>query len=149
MRLNAYQQGWLTGWVVGCIMGCTAVMAVSEIADHLTWVRTPFVRAVVAAESSFNPQARSGAGARGLMQLMPSTASSVHRALFGTNVSAHELYDPYVNVALGTTYLLELIYQYKDIDLALAAYNGGPGAVRRGFRATQYVSKIKRLADES
>lgn len=140
----------LTGiWPTGRLFGqpLSRNQACFTTSEQRGFSETLFVRAIIASESSFNPKARSRAGARGLMQLMPSTARYVHQALFGEPLLPAQLEDPYVNVALGTSYLLEMIYKFRDIDLALAAYNGGPGAVKRGFRARQYVKKINKLAE--
>jgi soluble lytic murein transglycosylase-like protein len=80
-----------------------------------------FVRAVIQAESAFNPYARSAKGAMGLMQLMPHTAS-VYRVL--------DAYNPAENIRAGVAYLKSLMTRYNnDVSLALAAYNAGPNAV--------------------
>lgn len=68
-----------------------------------------------------NPGARSGAGARGLLQLMPSTAHE-----FGL-VSD----DPAANVLAGARYLRQMLDRYGDVELALAAYNVGPTTIDR------------------
>ena len=135
---------WSKGLLGQAVSRNQACFTVSE---QRAFSETPFVQAILASESSFNPKARSRIGAVGLMQLMPSTARYVHQALFGGPLPPNRLDDPYVNVALGTTYLLEMIYKFRDIDLGLAAYNGGPRAVKRGFRARQYVNKINKLAE--
>lgn len=101
-----------------------------------------FVRAVIAAESAFNPRARSVKGAMGLMQLMPDTAASYHV----TNA-----YDPADNIRAGTSYLRNLLDRYNgDESLALAAYNAGPQAVAKygdtvpPYRETRaYVARIR------
>jgi soluble lytic murein transglycosylase-like protein len=78
------------------------------------------VNAVVMAESAGNPGAVSRAGAEGLMQLMPDTAASC-----GVNP-----FDPAANVECGTRYLHSLLQRYdNNVELAVAAYNAGPGAV--------------------
>lgn len=79
------------------------------------------VRAVLMAESDGDPSAVSLAGAQGLMQLMPGTASSCGVA---------DAFDPSQNVECGATYLKTLLDRYHgDATLAVAAYNAGPGAV--------------------
>ena len=84
-------------------------------------VRPDLVRAVVQVESAFNPRARSPKGAQGLMQLMPATAQQ-----FGVK----NAYNPEENVRAGVAYLRQLLDRYRnDEELALAAYNAGPGAV--------------------
>ena len=99
------------------------------------------ILAVMQQESSFNPRALSYKGARGLMQLMPGTASR-----FGVT----DIYDPAQNIEGGTRYLRFLLDTFKgDIELALAGYNAGEHAVYRygnripPYRETQdYVRKI-------
>jgi soluble lytic murein transglycosylase-like protein len=82
------------------------------------------VRAVIAVESGFDQAARSRAGAVGLMQLMPATA----RALGVNPLVAEE------NVAGGVRYLADLLESFGTVELALVAYNGGPGLARRYAR---------------
>lgn len=90
----------------------------------------PFlVAALIRQESLFNPDARSGSDARGLMQLLPSTAER-YAAVAGVVASPLDLYDPNVSVALGTTYLKQLFGMFNgDMFKAVAAYNGGEHAV--------------------
>ncbi len=98
------------------------------------------VRAIIKAESNFNPKAVSRKGAMGLMQLMPDTA----RSLNVTNP-----FDPTQNVDAGVRYFKNLMNNYRgDVRLSLAAYNAGAGAVAKSngvprYRETQnYVKEI-------
>jgi soluble lytic murein transglycosylase-like protein len=84
--------------------------------------------AVIAIESGFRPDARSPKGALGLMQLMPGTAAPL---VASTNLEA-ALVDPAINVDAGSRHLRYLLNQYPGrVDLALAAYNAGEGAVAK------------------
>lgn len=78
-------------------------------------------------ESSFDPRARSGVGARGMMQLMPATAAVVARRS-GVNYSADLLYEPDYNMRLGSTFLGSLVNSFSgSYVMAIAGYNAGPG----------------------
>ena len=90
------------------------------------------VAAVVRVESNFRPSATSPRGARGLMQILPDTGRWVAQQMGETRYFDDLLYDPEVNVRLGTWYLADLLRQFKGSEpLALAAYNAGRGAVQR------------------
>jgi soluble lytic murein transglycosylase-like protein len=101
------------------------------------------VRAMIQVESGYNHRARSQKGAMGLMQLMPGTASLY---------SVDDPYDPDDNVRGGTCYLRFLVDKFPGrLDLAVAAYNAGPGAVQRyggvpPYRETKdYVRRVLAL----
>ena len=88
--------------------------------------------AVVYAESRFDPNAESAAGAVGLMQLLPETARGIALRTGGTRFVAADLRDPEINVRYGSWYIDHLRAHYDgDVRLALAAYHAGQGNVDR------------------
>ncbi|MCW8962965.1 MAG: lytic transglycosylase domain-containing protein [Gammaproteobacteria bacterium] len=109
-------------------------------------VNEALLNAVVTAESAYDPKAVSKAGAVGLMQLMPGTAKR-----YGTT----DRYDPQANVFAGTRYLRDLLKQFQNTQLALAAYNAGENNVIKygykipPFKETQkYVRKVMHYYEE-
>lgn len=101
------------------------------------------IKAIIQAESNFNPQAISAHGAQGLMQLMPETAR---------DMEVKNPFDPRQNIAGGTRYIRHLLDWYHgDLALSLAAYNAGPGRVSRHGpiphipETMAYVSKVLNL----
>lgn len=89
------------------------------------------VAGLIRQESVFDPRAHSRANAVGLMQLLPSTGQLVARKQGVGKITADELYNPKLNIRLGTAYLAELFKKYGKVEYAAAAYNGGPGRVDR------------------
>jgi soluble lytic murein transglycosylase len=86
-----------------------------------------FVLAITRQESDFDPRTRSGVGARGLMQLMPTTAAHVARRI-GVSYSSSQLDDPEYNMRLGSSYLGQLVDRFSgSYVMAAAGYNAGPG----------------------
>lgn len=86
------------------------------------------IYAIIKAESNFNQNAESHKNAKGLMQLMNSTAEDVAKSM-KINYNEKDLSKPDVNIKLGVKYISDLIIKYKSIELALAAYNAGSGKV--------------------
>ncbi len=101
------------------------------------------VSALIQVESGYRPRARSPKGAMGLMQLMPSTARLY---------KVRNPFDPKANIEAGIKHLKTLIERFDDMELVLAAYNAGEGAVKKfngipPYRETRnYVSRILSIA---
>ena len=119
--------------------------SVTDLIKHYASVfrlEDSLVRAVIKVESDYNPNARSNKGAQGLMQLIPETAHDM-------NVT--DPFNPEDNIRGGSRYLRLMLDQFDGkLELALAAYNAGPAAVRRHggvppFEETRnYVEKVKK-----
>jgi soluble lytic murein transglycosylase len=112
--------------------------------------------AVIYQESKFDAEARSDAGALGLMQLQPETAKGIATRTGGTGFRVDDLYDPEINVRYGSWYLRHLLDKYDDESLALAAYNAGQRHVDEwraagkgiAFDETRaYVRRVRELKD--
>lgn len=106
-------------------------------------VEESLIRAIIHAESAYQPDARSPKGAQGLMQLMPATAAELQ---------VGNPFDPAENIEGGARYLSQLLAEFKgDLDLATAAYNAGPNAVYKyggipPYDETQeYVRRVRIL----
>jgi hypothetical protein len=124
-----------------------AVQGIVEQAASEHGIDPMLINAVIWVESRFIPNAKSPAGARGLMQLMPATAAYLAKRM--GERSAHA-YDPAFNVRAGSLYLAEMIEKFGDEQQAVAAYHAGPGNVKRWVEAGDafpdysqtYVAKV-------
>ncbi len=100
------------------------------------------IYALIRQESLFNPKAKSYAGARGLMQLMPGTASFVAKDRQFRSKKRSHLYEPEINLTLGQKYI-EILLKDKKINgslfLMAAAWNGGPGNLNKWRKSTEYM----------
>ncbi|MFH2035020.1 MAG: transglycosylase SLT domain-containing protein [Candidatus Zixiibacteriota bacterium] len=111
---------------------------ISKVAEKYK-VNPNLVKAIIKTESNFDKNAISPAGAKGLMQLVDSTAA---------DMKVNNVFNPAQNIEGGTKYLRTMINKFGDIKEALAAYNAGPGTVMRyggipPFKETQeYVDKV-------
>ena len=89
-----------------------------------------WIYAIIKVESNFNKDAKSNSGAKGLMQLMDNTATEMAKKDGLNNFSSDMLFDPEMNIRLGTKYFDELLAKYNEnYYLAIAAYNAGKGNV--------------------
>jgi len=114
-----------------------------QAAAEVFAVDDALIRAIIHAESAYRPEAISPKGAQGLMQLMPATQAELQIA---------DVFDPVSNIEGGTLYLARLLAQFnQNVELAAAAYNAGPGAVREyggipPYKETrEYVRRVKIL----
>lgn len=130
----------------GIIQSQTDINQIIERASTAHDVDPDLTKAVVRAESNFDPNSTSPKGAMGLMQLMPETAK---------DLGVKNAYNPVENVMAGTRYLKGLLERYKgNIDLALAAYNWGmgnlerhPGKLPRETRT--YIARVNKYLNEA
>lgn len=84
-----------------------------------------YIYAIIKAESNYDKQANSHKGAQGLMQILPATAKEIANSM-ELKVTDTTLYEPEVNIMIGTKYFASLLKKYNNVLLALAAYNAGP-----------------------
>lgn len=106
--------------------------------SHINDINSDFVCAVIAEESRFQVDALSSAGAMGLMQLIPSTAIAMAELVPVENFEIEQLYDPDINIILGTKYLRYLLDKFSEVRTVLAAYNAGEGKVMNWLINSDY-----------
>lgn len=123
--------------------------SIEELIEHYAQafrLEKALVKAVIKVESDYNPRAVSRKGALGIMQLIPSTAQEM---------KVNNPLDPAENIRGGTRYLRKMLDEFNgNLDLALAAYNAGPGAVRQygGIppytETRRYVRRVKQYLNQ-
>ena len=107
-------------------------------ASEATSIDPYLILSVIREESRYEPEARSIAGAIGLMQLMPRTARGYNKNIKAHLKNAPELCDARTNILLGSSYLKRLLDRLGSVPLALASYNGGEDAVRDWLKNGKY-----------
>lgn len=109
----------------------------------------PFlVTSIILIESNFERNAESVKGACGLMQLMPETANWIAEQMGHTlPIQANDLFDPELNIKLGTWYLASLYSQFGDWVVAVAAYNGGRGNVQKWLDEKRWSGEFETISD--
>jgi soluble lytic murein transglycosylase len=106
------------------------------------------VAAVINTESGFVADSRSSQGAVGLMQVQPDTARFIAGLPGRPSPSPDRLAEPDVNIAYGARFLRYLIDRYRSVDLALAAYNGGPANLGRWLDEARARGEALRVPDD-
>lgn len=117
------------------------VMAEAEKSD----IDPALVFAVIKAESKFDKNAKSKAGAIGLMQIKLDTANYMLELSGEQNIDEKKLFEPETNIKIGTKYLAYLINKFKNVNTAICAYNAGETVVRNWLSDERYSSDGKCL----
>ena len=156
--LAAAQAANVAGWYLGSVNAADAI-ALEQNNHNLRFplpledqvlplterfnLNPSFVYALIRRESRFNTNAKSSAGARGLMQVMPATGHAIAKKYKYTRFSTNRLYIPGPNLLIGTRYLADLINQLGDDPVLVAAsYNAGPRRVRKWLKASKGVNRL-------
>jgi soluble lytic murein transglycosylase len=114
-----------------------------------TSIPAGWVWAVMTVESAYSAEVVSGAGALGLLQIMPLTGRRIARALGARDFRMDELFDPAVNIRFGAWYLGRLVRRFAgQLALAAAAYNGGPHNVQQWLRARAATAELDEFVEE-
>ena len=149
IALVAHQQGWH--------IGAISILAQNKIWDNLNLrfpikyrqeieslarqhrIKTSEIYAIIRKESIFQEEIKSAAGALGLMQVMPATASDTARKYGISYGGSGQLTNPSTNLAIGTQYLSNRLQEFRSLAVAAASYNAGPN------RARQWLDKYPNL----
>jgi soluble lytic murein transglycosylase-like protein len=153
-RLALHLAAYLAAEETGLSPGELALLAETIVQQARDSRLDPaLVLAVIRIESGFDAFAVSPAGACGLMQILPATGEHLAGRLGLPWVGPRSLFDPVTNVKLGVAYLNELRERYGSLEMALAAYNWGPGRIDR-FLADgdpvpgSYSTRVLRRSEE-
>jgi len=142
--LAAVSAFFLPGWLRQLQYPVKMESLVREMAAKYD-VDAPLIAAVIYTESRYNPNAQSGIGAMGLMQIMPETGEWIAGKL-GRSFSPEDLYDPVTNVEFGAWYLQFLLNRYDGrITNTVAAYHSGQGSVDKWLQNPDYSPDGKTL----
>ncbi len=102
-------------------------------------VDVSLIASIINVESSYNKNSVSSRGAVGLMQVLPSTGEWVMNRL-GKDFKEEDLFEPSINIQIGTYYISYLINYFGEEDLAICAYNAGMGNVKKWLSVVEYSS---------
>lgn len=108
-------------------------------------VDASLVFAIIKAESKFNENAKSSAGAVGLMQIMLSTANYIQSLNSKSEITEEALFLPEVNIEIGTAYISYLLDKFEEKDVAICAYNAGETVVKSWLKNAEYSPDGKTL----
>ena len=106
-------------------------------------IEASFIASLIKTESRFNKNAVSNKGAVGLMQLLPSTAEWIYEKYYGTDFDEKMLYDPEMNIKIGTKFLAELFEKYDDKVMVLACYNAGEKVAKSWLKENKSLEKTQ------
>ena len=129
---------FLTIFGINCVYGTIFPLKYTEeieFASEKTGIDSATILSVINVESHFNKNAISSKGAVGLMQILPSTADEIANNL---NLGEYDLENPQTNIYIGSVYLAQLLNKFKDLQVALCAYNAGPANVKSWLADEKY-----------
>lgn len=106
-------------------------------------IEASFIASVIKTESRFDKNAVSSKGAIGLMQLLPSTAKWIYEKYYGSDFDEKMLFDPEINIRIGTKFLYELFEKYNDKVMVLACYNAGEKVAKDWLKENSALEKTQ------
>ena len=136
MTLVAIMLSFLIYCVNGYFYPMRYVEEINSISQRYD-LKASLVASIVNVESGYNPNRTSNKGAKGLMQLMPSTAQWLCENL-KIEYDEERLYEPEYNLNLGCYYLKSLLNKFTNVDSAICAYNAGPTNVNNWLKNSEY-----------